>query len=553
MLWLFAALAAAAPEASRGASLPFTEYEAEDAAGEFTLTGPDRRLGTLASEASGRRAAMLAGPDAYVEFTLARSANALTVRYAIPDAAGGGGIDSRLAVFAGSDRIGSIGLTSRYGWLYGAYPFSNNPAHGGARHFYDEARLLLGRTLPAGSKVRLQVERGAPIAWCAIDLADFETVPPPAEPAPGALPITAFGADPTGRRESAGALRRAIAAARRRGVPVWIPPGSFRLDKHVTVDRVTILGAGPWHSVLRGNGAGLYGRKSTAVVLRDFAILGEVKERVDKAQLAGIGGAMGGGSLIENLWIQHHKVGLWFDGPMDGIVIRGLRIIDNIADGLNFRGGVTNALVENSFVRNSGDDGLASWSHRIANANIDFRNNTIVAPTLANGVAIYGGRDITIEGNVIADTVTQGGGIHVGNRFGSVPLSGRIRIADNLVLRGGGFDPNWRFGVGALWFYALDAPIDADIAVERVDLVDSTLAAIQFVGQPIRDVSFDQVRIDGAGSAALQIRSGGSASFAGVEATGTSGGTQLCSPDFTIRATGADSGWQKPSAEPCQR
>jgi len=309
---------------------------------------------------------------------------------------------------------------------------------------------------------------------------------------------------------------------------------------------VTILGAGPWHSVLRGNGAGFYGRKSTAVVLRDFAILGEVKERVDKAQLAGIGGAMGGGSRIENLWLQHHKVGLWFDGPMDGIVIRNLRILDMMADGLNFRGGVTNATVENSFVRNSGDDGLASWSHRIANSNIVFRNNSIVAPTLANGIAIYGGHDILIERNVIADTLTEGGGIHLGNRFDAVPLSGRIRIADNLVLRAGGFDPNWRFGVGALWFYALDAPMDAKIEVERLDLVDSTLPAIQFLGKPISAVSFDGVSIDGAGGAALQVRSAGSASFAHVTATGTRGGIQLCNPDFT-------SDWKDAAPEPCER
>ena len=48
---------------------------------------------------------------------------------------------------------------------------------------------------------------------------------------------------------------------------------------------------------------------------------------------------------------------------------------------------------------------------------------------LANNIAIYGGRDITVTDNVVADTLTNGGGIHVGNRYpgvnaGAGPTSG---------------------------------------------------------------------------------------------------------------------------------
>ena len=43
---------------------------------------------------------------------------------------------------------------------------------------------------------------------------------------------------------------------------------------------------------------------------------------------------------------------------------------------------------------------------------------------LANNFAIYGGRDIAVLGNLATDTVVQGGGIQVGNRFGAVPLAG---------------------------------------------------------------------------------------------------------------------------------
>lgn len=77
--------------AGRGARVDFAEQEAENASTNGTVIGPDRTAYTLPSEASGRSAVRLK-PGQYVEFTLPRAANALTVRYSIPDAPEGGGI-----------------------------------------------------------------------------------------------------------------------------------------------------------------------------------------------------------------------------------------------------------------------------------------------------------------------------------------------------------------------------------------------------------------------------------------------------------------------------
>ena len=522
----------------RGAEVPFLEYEAENASFDGELIGPSRRFTTLSSEASGRRAVRLKPTGQSVLFTLAAPANAVTVRYAIPDSRDGFGRNSALAIYAGNQRLGSLKLTSRYGWFYGRYPFSNRPRDGRPHHFYDEARLLLGRTLPAGTGVRLVAERANAAPWTIVDLADFEQVPPPLEPPRNAVSIVRFGADPTGKADSYAAFSSVIAAARKSRGAVWIPLGTYRVDRHIVVDRVTVAGAGPWYSVVRGKGVGVYGKKapsgSTGVTLKDFAIIGEVTRRVDSAAFAGIGGALGGGSLLSNLWIQHHKVGVWLDGPFDGITVRGLRILDNAADGLNFRRGVRNATVEQNFVRNSGDDGLALWSHREADQNIVLRRNTVIAPILANGIAVYGGRNIQVTGNFVADTLTEGGGIHVGQRFRSTPLSGRITIDDNLIVRSGSFDPHWRFGIGALWFYALDRPIDADIRVSNIEILDSTLPAIQFIGKPIRKVGFDGVRVDGA-RLLLQVQSAGEAAFSRVSTQRmTAGGIARCHEAFKL-------------------
>lgn len=531
-----------------GAKVPFIEYEAENAFTNGTVIGPDRRFTTLAAEASGRRAVRLE-PGQFVEFVLAKPANAVTVRYAIPDGADVGGLTSGLAISVGERVVGTLTTTSRYGWFYGAYPFTNKPADGTAHHFYDEARLLLGEALRAGTVVRLSAPAGAG-HWTVVDLADFELVAPAPLPPGGSLSILDFGADLTGVRDSAPALDRAIAAARAARKPVWLPPGTYRIARHVAVDDVEIVGAGPWRSVLTGPGVGLYGRtdgaQSQRVILRDFAILGEVTERVDDDQVNGVGGAMGGGSLIDNLWIQHTKVGLWFDGPMDGITIRNLRILDQTADGLNFRRGISRAVVENSFIRNAGDDGLAMWSHVDPDHDNVFRNNTVVAPILANGIAIYGGRDITVSGNLVADTLTQGGAFHVGNRFSVTPVSGTITLENNLAVRSGTFDPNWKDGVGALWFFALDAPMDARIVVRGGRLVDSSYAAVNFRGQAITGVELEDVAIRGAGTFAVQVQAPGAARFTRVTGEGLGApGVHACGSDFTISRGEGAAGWDE--------
>jgi hypothetical protein len=523
----------------RGAPVPFIEYEAENALTNGEVIGPDRRFTTIAAEASGRKAVRLAGVGRFVEFILARRANALTVRYAVPDSVDGTGRDATLGVYVARARVGSLTTTSRYSWYYGDYPFTNHPGDGKPHHVFDEARLLLGRTLPAGTRVRLMVGEADTAAWYVIDLVDFELVAPPATRPARSVSVVEFGADPTGATDSRKAFQAAIGAAQAARRIVWIPPGTFRLNGHVFVDRVAIAGAGPWYTVLSGEGVGLYGGErgqvSRQVFLRDFAIFGEVGERDDRAPLAGIGGAMGGGSRIRNLWIQHVQAGVWMDGLTDGISIEAVRILNTSADGINFHRGVSHAVVENSFIRNTGDDGLAAWSGGAADHHLIFRRNTVIAPQLANGIAVYGGHDIRIMDNLVADTVTEGGGIHVGNRFHAVPVSARIDIENNLVVRSGSFDPHWRFGIGALWFYALDAPIEAGIHVRRLDLLDSSEDALLFVGKAIAGVRLVHVRISG-GRHALSLRSAGSADFMDVRAVELSGAlVGACNSAFRLR------------------
>ncbi|MGW3559327.1 glycosyl hydrolase family 28-related protein [Streptomyces sp. NPDC000963] len=602
--------AALAPDlvAGRGATVAFDEQEAENAATDGTVIGPDRTPYTLPSEASGRSAVRLTAGQ-HVEFVLPRNANALTVRYSIPDAPGGGGITAPLDVAVDGRHRTTMTLTSQYSWLYNQYPFSNDPRAGllhpdwwitecacvpaattpapeitkpfRPTHFYDEQRLLLGRTYRAGDRVRLTVPAGSPAAWTVIDLLDTELVAPP-HVERGGVNVLAFGADPTGRRDAAPAVERAIAFARRVDRPVYLPPGTFRIDRHVVVDDVTIVGAGNWHTILKGRqvtlaepapdgsrhtGVGLYGRSaaeggSRNVHLRGFAIEGDVRERIDTDQVNAIGGAMSD-STIDGLHLHRTKVGLWFDGPMANVKVTNNVITDQIADALNLHTGVTDSLVHDNFVRNTGDDGLAMWSDTTADARNTFSRNTVQSPTLANGIAIYGGEDNTVSGNLVADPVREGSGLHAGSRFGAEPFTGTLRFTGNTTVRAGTLDLNWKIGLGAIWFYALDRSIDADVRVTGDHYLDSTHNAIMLVSEyGVKDrvavpaVHFKDVRVDGTGNSVLSARVKGSATFENVDARNVGAvGVNNCG-SFDFPATGSefaltdlggnDGGWLAP-------
>jgi hypothetical protein len=564
--------------AGRGATVNFVEQEAENAVTNGAIIGFDTTAYTLAAEASGRRAVKLTAPGQFVEFTLTRPANAITLRYAIPDAATGGGIEAPLTLSLKGKRLSTLTLTSKYSWLYNQYPFSNDPGAGllhpdwwvtecscvpqytdpaptfstpfRPMHFYDEQRVLLGKTYDIGDKVRVSVPAGTNATWTVIDLVDFEKVSPPVRNVPNSLSVLDFGADPTGAVDSAGAFDSAIAAARARGKIVFIPAGTYQVNRHILIDNVTINGAGSWWTIIKGHevalaapapdgsvhtGVGFYGKYvndggSSNVHLSNFAIEGDVRERIDTDQVNGVGGALSN-STIDGVYIHHTKVGLWFDGPLNNLTVRNTIVADVIADGINFRRGVTNSRVENSFFRNTGDDGMAMWSHNVSTVATDedatnvFDHNTVQTPTLANGIAVYGGRDNTVSNNLVADPIREGSGLHAGQRFSSTPFTGYLKFTNNTTVRAGTFELNWNIGLGAIWLFALEGSLSADIQVTGDNFLQSTYNAIMLVSDwPVKDlytitnVHFKDVKVDGTGTSVVSGRTAGSASFENVDA-----------------------------------
>ncbi|HEY3717838.1 MAG TPA: glycosyl hydrolase family 28-related protein [Jatrophihabitantaceae bacterium] len=554
--------------AGRGATVPFQEQEAENAVTTGTVIGPGTSAYTLPAEASGRSAVTLTA-GTYVEFTLPAATNAITVRYSIPDAPTGGGITSPLAVTVKGGAKQTMTLNSTYAWLYNLYPFSNDPNAGvlhpdwwitecacvpnsttppfavstpfRPNHFYDEQRLLLGHSYPAGTKLRLTVPAGG--VATTIDLLDSQQVAAPFVKL-AAANVLLFGADPFGKHDSANAFDKAIAFAKKAHLPVYVPPGTYQVNRHIIVDNVTIEGAGSWYTTITGHqvtlaapapdgsvhtGVGFYGRDASVggshnVHLSGFAIEGDVRERIDTDQVNGVGGALSN-STIDGLYIHHTKVGMWFDGPMTNLRVTNNVITDQIADGLNFHIGVTNSVVSNNFIRNTGDDALAMWSENSENTNDTFDHNTVQTPVLANGIALYGGTDNTVSNNLVADPIREGSGLQLGSRFGAEAFTGHVWITNNTTVRAGTYELNWNIGLGAIWIYALERNIDADVEVVGDNFLDNTYNAIMLVSDfPVKDlysitnVHFKDVKVDGTGTSVVSARSAGSASFENVDA-----------------------------------
>ncbi|GAA3548755.1 discoidin domain-containing protein [Amycolatopsis ultiminotia] len=540
-----AAAAATCPAtAAGGATTAFQTVEAECSTTTGTAVGPDRTQGTVASEASGRQAVKL-GQGQSVEFTLPAAANAINVHYNLPDSSSG-----RISVYVDDTKLaGGLSVTSQYS-------YTDTPSISGSKthHFFDDARLLFGKNAAKGAKVKVALDSGD-VSAATIDLADFEQVGPAAEQPADSLSVTDYGATADDDSDDSQAFHDALAAGQQQGEQVWVPAGRFEIGTALQIDKTTLRGAGQWYTVLHGNNIFNNNTASGGIKLYDFAVFGSVSERNDSSPDNAFHGVLGAGSVVSGLWIQDTKCGLWLmNGASSDLTIENNRILDTQADGVNFDGAVTKSKLHNNYLRNNGDDALALWSNGQADSGNTISDNTVVQPNLANGIALYGGSDNTVSGNLVQDTNALGGGYLVANRFDSVPLSGTITLSGNTALRAGALDPNWEFGVGALWFDARDQAISGvTIKVNDFTATDSPYEAIQFIdgngaGKEVGGITIDGVTVKGAGTFVAQSQTQGSVSISNLTASDVGvTGTYNCpfpssTPKMTFTGSG-NTGW----------
>jgi Alpha-1,3-glucanase catalytic domain D1/Alpha-1,3-glucanase catalytic domain D2/Divergent InlB B-repeat domain len=449
---------ASSAKAFAGAVVSWTTYEAEDMATTGTLLGPQYAPHLVASEASGRKCVRLNAVGDYVQFTSTLSGNAIVVRYSVPDTPDGSGTNYTLSLYTNGSFAAKLPLTSRYSWLYGAYPFTNNPAAGLPRNLYDEVRML-GLSINAGDSVRLQKDITDTANNYVIDLVDLESVASPLNAPANSLSVTSFGAVGDGITDCTSAFQNCINAAA--GLKtVWVPAGTYVISATLNLpSNTTLQGAGNWYSTLIGQAAlynatpsrrlNLNGTGSN-IHLADFAITGFLNYRNDTEGNDGLGGSYGTGSSISRIWVEHTKAAAWLYNS-SGLVVDSCRFRNTLADGINLNRGMRNTIVTNCTARGTGDDCFAIWpssgSQNYAPGLNVITHCTGQVPFLANGGAIYGGTSNRVEDCLFQD-IPYGCGILFSTTFpvGTNVFAGTTVAQQCDLFRCGGYDEGygWR-------------------------------------------------------------------------------------------------------------
>ncbi|MFE1010280.1 discoidin domain-containing protein [Streptomyces sp. NPDC058794] len=512
----------------RGADMPYDMYEAEDgtAGGGAHVAGPNRTIGDIAGEASGRKAVHLDETGEYVEFTTRAETNTLVTRFSIPDAPGGGGIDSTINVYVDGVMKKALPLTSKYAWLYGAEASpGNSPSAGAPRHIYDEAHIMLGETVPAGSKIRLQKDAANTTDY-AIDFVNLEQVAPVPNPDPAAYAVPAGFT----HQDVQNALDRVRMDATGKLVGVYLPPGDYETSSKFQVygKAVKVVGAGPWftqfHAPTTQDNTDVGFRADASAKgssFANFAYFGNYTTRID-----GPGKVFDFSNVsdivIDNIW-NEHMVCLYWGANTDRVTIKNSRIRNMFADGVNMTNGSTDNLVSNNDARATGDDSFALFS-AIDAGGADMKNNlyenlTSTLTWRAAGLAVYGGYNNTFRNIHIADTLVYSGitisSLDFGypmNGFGTDPTTFENI---SIVRAGGHFWGNQTFP--GIWVFSA-SEVFQGIRVNNVDIVDPTYSGIMFQtdyvgGQPqypIKDTIFTDVTVSGARKSgdAFDARSG---------------------------------------------
>ena len=489
-----------------GAKMPYTSHEAENATVENGATiQQSTDMESTAVEASNQTYVELPKKDAAVTFTVTEPANALNVRYTIPDGASG-----QLDVQVNGSSVGNLDLSSHSAWQYlkGDQEYDQAIDGSSARFRFDETRLLLKDIqLKYGDKISLVKKKDDNVPY-GIDFIELEQAPAPVAQGENSISIVDKGASANDDSDDTAALLAAVEEAKAIGKSVYIPEGRFNFDKQVNIeaDNLNISGAGVWHTQLhftsdqRYGGGIVFGHNSNGIELSNLYMDSNLTSRYkEDAQYKAISGTLGKNSKIHDIWVQHFEVGMWIGdydqtGNMkytDGLVVENARIRNNLADGINFAQGTKNSTVKNSNIRGNGDDGLAIWSsisdgtNAAAEENNKFLNNTIESGWRAAGIGIFGGKGHEISGNLIKD-VFAGAGIRVNTVFAGHNFDHNdtgIKIHDNTILRSGTTNDLYNLHRGAIDFQQVRGTI------KNVDVYDNKL--LNTLADPVITKNFE--------------------------------------------------------------
>jgi hypothetical protein len=509
----------------RGAIVPFTTYEME-ATGSTTGTTVSI-MGALTSttitpelEASGRAYVSLTATGHVWQMPITQAANALTLRHCLPDAPTGDGLTASLSLYVNGIFRQSLSLSSRHNWLYGTAGQngqSNDPTAGIPHVFWDESRFFITGGVQPGDTLSLKKESSDTAAFYHLDCLDLEMAPPPATPPPAGtyLSVIDYGATGQDLSDDTIAITNCITAAKAANKSVWIPAGTYYQNANFLLDSVTVRGAGMWHTQLVGTVEGTtfagnigFVLKGNGATVTDLAIDSAAHtRRITGGKPFTVTYNNTTNWRVENVWITHCDVGFWISRGTAG-TIRGCRVRQTYADGINLNRGTSDCLIEHCHIRGTGDDGIALLSETgtinpyISTNNI-VRFNTVSAVWWGHNCDIAGGGGHLIEDNYLVDNAVMGGfTVNLPTSYPMYPITSAL-IRRNTILRTGG---NYGTGQkrGAVWIFPSNASVSG-ITFRDNEIIQPIFRGIHIVGTQSQSLTFERNLIDSPGEDAIII------------------------------------------------
>lgn len=510
----------------RGATVPYTRYESENAAiggGAVLRSAPDFNYALTASEASNQQYIALPTNGSYVEWTIGNGGAGVNMRFTMPDSSNGMGLNGSLDCYVNGVKISTIALSSYWSWQYftGDHP-ADAPNGGQAAFRFDEVHWKLNTALKTGDKLRIQKTNGDSLEY-GVDFVEVEPVPTAISQPANSLSVTSYGATPNDSTDDLTAFNACVNAAAAAGKSVYIPAGNFNLGGMWTINanNITITGAGMWHTNImftspNAASGGISFRITGTVDFGNMYINSMLRSRYgQQAIYKCFMDNFGTNSRIHNFWEEHFECGFWVGDyahtpaiAADKLLIENGRIRNNLADGVNFCQGTKNSTVLNCSVRNNGDDGLAMWPDNTMGAPMEVNNsfmyNTIENNWRAAGIAIFGGSGHKAQFNYIKDCF-MGSGIRLNTVFPGYHFENNagILFSDTTIVNSGTSKDCYNGERGAIDLEASNTSIK-NITFENIDIINSQRDAIQFgYGGGFSNIVFKNININGTGKDAI--------------------------------------------------
>lgn len=507
---------------------PYLRYEAQPGMcspdGGTFITAEPYSQDQLASEASDLQALTLNNKGESVAWTLDADANALTIRFSIPDNATGTGTQQNLALYDGDTKITDVTLDSYWAWQYTVkanvsekYPDNTPSADKFARMRFDEADVLLPVTVKAGHTLRLVKDNDSADPMT-IDFVEAEMA---------AAPLTFDEIEATDKVEYTGdGSNLPVFVTNNGGKTIYIGPGTYNVPSFIEIknDGTRIVGAGLWHTVLNFTASPTnrrtYNRRGIHSSSNNCGVSGLTMNTLNNQRYfennpsfqagKGFEGSWGTNSVIENVRVSHFECGAWI-ADYNGNASRNLRVTDcrfrnNYADGINLCSGTQGAVVSHCSFRNNGDDDQAVWSTGNWSQNNEYAYNTAENNWRASSLGFFGGQGNKAHHIAIFDAMECGArinGTFQGTGFGDE----ESEFSDISIYRAGctsqttGIQGDfWGNANPALWvmggyFYAVK-----NVTVRNIDLYNSRFEGVRIQSNSSRAVdnlTLENIHVDG--------------------------------------------------------